>query len=795
MGKKPISYTECIHRVLQAAPAPVTMDELIQVVGEMRPLTAKNIRSTLHNAINQSPLCTSLGDGRYWWMPYLLKDNRFRLHLSTEDLKQGRLVITCEARLGLWPSFYGSRSRRRDPLVHVELADGPALEQPVEFLDSATWGFKPCPELAQWYKARRVRPGDDLILSVINADASPRRYRLEHQPARQRDKTRIKTRNRQLADAAYELIRKGHAEPAYYMAPKLAARGFYHDPCPPDPLEKVLKSDGRFRDAGLLGYARADDPSYVPSPFETMLGHRPTTGDIAGDIMSMVLDEFEPLTDQEVEAIIQRLLTERLLGDEVEDEIERLSMAEEKAVPQLMRFVVSRDREQHRIACQILASLGSEQAIEPLRRGLRDPKVIDDYKLDIVTALMQLDGLDPGENPFEYLRDPAGAMRRSQEEFLTQLQDPLELSNFLGGNIEALPFFQSPDHLRHFVETGGPETFSLLLCLLHAPQDRLVRATIEALETLQLPEAVPYLEERATFDPDRRVRRAAQQTVERLTAQVGRRGEWLAPPDEPLQGCFITTIDGNGGQVLLIARETADGYCKLLNVMFNDHEGIKDCYGGLSPTLEEVEELIGAGFGTMGIELVGIGLQKTREELAGAIQVTREAHRRLPVGFMAWRHWALGEDPDPPEVFPLPEISPSERNVLLSDCDGLLDLEEFDSWFFNVPDLRGLDRQYRRLRDKEPANAAKEKALITKGVRRIIDEARRQRLRDRLRRQAWLLAQVYEDEDLPRMALVAADALADDSPLPLEEHPLLRRIIHHSFLNAVGKLHLPRQGG
>jgi hypothetical protein len=276
---------------------------------------------------------------------------------------------------------------------------------------------------------------------------------------------------------------------------------------------------------------------------------------------------------------------------------------------------------------------------------------------------------------------------------------------------------------------------------------------------------------------------------------VGRRGEWLAPPDEPLQGCFITTIDGNGGQVLLIARETADGHCKLLDVMFNDHEGIKDCYGGLRPTLEEVKELIGAGFGTMGIELVGISLEKAREELSRAIRVTREARRRLPVGFLAWRHWALGEDPDPPEVFPLPGIPPSERNVLLSDCDELLDLEEFKSWFFNVPDLRGLDRQYRRLRDKEPANAAKEKALITKGVRRVIDEARRQRLRDRLRRQAWLLAQVYEDEDLPKMALVAADALADDSPLPLEEHPLLRRMMYHSFLNAIGKLHLPRQGG
>jgi len=202
--------------------------------------------------------------------------------------------------------------------------------------------------------------------------------------------------------------------------------------------------------------------------------------------------------------------------------------------------------------------------------------------------------------------------------------------------------------------------------------------------------------------------------------------------------------------------------------MFNDHEGIKDCYGGLSPTLDEVEELISGGLGAMGIELVEISLEKAREELSRGIRTTQEAHRRLPVGFMAWRHWALGEAPDSPETFPLPDIPPTEREALLAQCDELFDLDEFGSWFFNVPDLHGLDRQYRRLQRRGQVNAAKEEALITQGVRRVVDLARRQRLRDRLRRQAWLLAQIYEDSGIPIMTLVAADALEDDSPFPPE---------------------------
>jgi len=52
--ENPPSYTECVHRALRTAREPMTMDALIQAVGEMRPLTAKNIRSTLYSAINQS---------------------------------------------------------------------------------------------------------------------------------------------------------------------------------------------------------------------------------------------------------------------------------------------------------------------------------------------------------------------------------------------------------------------------------------------------------------------------------------------------------------------------------------------------------------------------------------------------------------------------------------------------------------------------------------------------------------------------------------------------------------------
>ncbi len=788
MSQKPLSYAECVRRVLQAAPAPITMDELIQAVGEMRPLTSKNIRSTMHNAITQSRVCTSLGDGRYWWMPHLLKGNRFRLYPAAEDLKKGQLLLSRDAWLGLWPNFFDDRSQEGASLVRIELAAGPTLERPIEHLGQSNWGFKPCPELSAWYKAQNVRHGDSLILTVIDADASPRRYRFEHEPADQRDQDRLEARNEQLASAAYDLIRKGRAEPLFNLAPKLAARGLYDDACPPDPLEQVLDGDGRFQHAWPGAYVRADDPDYEPSPFAKMLGRSPTLEDLMDLLGVSEPAPARPPTDREIKNIIQRLMNAPLTLEETDDEIERLNMAADRVVPELLPYVAGRDREQHRMACQILAYLDSESAIEPLRAKLRDPKVIDDYKLDIITALGHLEGLEPDENPLEYLRDVEGTMRRSQQEFLAQIQDPVQLGNFIEQDLNDLPLFQSPEGLQQFAIMGGPGTFTLLLCLLHAPQSRVIINAIGALEALQLPKAVPYLEDRAAYDPDRKVRRAARQAAERLIAQVGRKDEEPILPTEPLLGCFVSTIDGSGGQIVLFAREMADQNCKFLDVMFNDHEGIKDCFGGSSPTLDEIEELIADGLDEMGIQLVEISLERAREELERAIQTTRQAQRRLPTQFLAWRHWVLGQDPHPPEVFPLPAIAPDEREDLLSRCQELLELEEFETWFFNVEDLQGMERRYRRFYQQDSPDQAQEETLITQGVRRIVDDARRQLLRDRLRHQAWLLAQIYEEPEIPALALVAADALEDGSPLLPEDHPLLREMVLNSFLNAVEEL-------
>ena len=52
---------------------------------------------------------------------------------------------------------------------------------------------------------------------------------------------------------------------------------------------------------------------------------------------------------------------------------------------------------------------------------------------------------------------------------------------------------------------------------------------------------------------------------------------------------------------------------------------------------------------------------------------------------------------------------------------------------------------------------------------------------------APLLREIYEEDDVWQWAVVAATALADDAPLPFEDHPLLLGMVGYSLENVLGE--------
>jgi len=481
------------------------------------------------------------------------------------------------------------------------------------------------------------------------------------------------------------------------------------------------------------------------------------------------------------------MISGKLKIEEGEWIIEQLQSLAGDAVPLVVEMLASPNEENHLVALVLLRELGDPRAVAPLRRMLRKTDYSDEEKLKVIQALEAL-GSPVDEATFRrVISDPGALMKDSIDQMLTTIEYPGQVEAFLEMMREAPPEMLE-SYIRDMLAPLADRRLLLMLtALLHNEHDPVIVAAVDAIERLKEPETIPLLEERAQYDPSQRVRHAAGNAALRLRTRIGAPNEkrpsypWITPSPLPLAHCLLCTIDGSGGQVLFVAREQPDGDLHLIDLMFNDHEGIKDCFSVFVDD-KELDKMMDT---FENAEFVDISLERARAEVVRAYQVTLDARRRLPPVLMAWRGWLEGEDTRSIEEFPLPTLEPRRQAELLAECVELVELEELDFWFFNPDEVEPFVSRYRKLlqRGQAERNQPRFETLLDKAIKSLIDEKYQNLLADRLRRQAWLMAQLYEDEEVSLWALAAATALEEGV---VAEHPLLRGMMERSFLNAVG---------
>ncbi len=86
------SYTELTHRVVRESREPLPFDEITRRVSAIEPITTKNPKGTIRNAISQSRLIVNTGDARYGWKYRVIKGSVLRLTLSELDC-QGKVTL------------------------------------------------------------------------------------------------------------------------------------------------------------------------------------------------------------------------------------------------------------------------------------------------------------------------------------------------------------------------------------------------------------------------------------------------------------------------------------------------------------------------------------------------------------------------------------------------------------------------------------------------------------------------------------------------------------------------------
>jgi hypothetical protein len=490
------------------------------------------------------------------------------------------------------------------------------------------------------------------------------------------------------------------------------------------------------------------------------------------------------MSDEQIQAIIARFVEGELRADEAEREIARLREVKDRVTPCLLGMITAPDRETYTTAAMLLRHLKDRRAVQPLKDLLYDPRLSDDTKLIIITTLQELGVTIDEQTYFSSLRDPGAAIGRSLLGLLEYLEDESSLAVFVETIGERIPPETQVAFIEDLTELDDQRVCLLLQALLQTDDESVIMAAIGGLDRLQDITAISLLEELADYGPGEKVRREARRVAGRLTMRASvKKGpvRKTRPPELPIHRCLLSTIDGNGTQVVFVTRQRPDGYIKMMNAMFSDHEGIKDCMGADMVDEDSLEEILDT-MELSGISAVDIKLERCRQVLEKAHQVTLKAGRRLPPQYVAWAGFLEGEDKRSVEETEVHEVDLATQPELLEFCDELLELDEFESWFFNPEEWKGHGKAHRSLMQAQDADSdQKWDEAIQQGLEAVMDKEHRRLWRERLRRQAWVLAQLYEEEEVWQWAMAAAAALEDDGGVPWHEHPLLYAMMERTL--------------
>ncbi len=484
------------------------------------------------------------------------------------------------------------------------------------------------------------------------------------------------------------------------------------------------------------------------------------------------------LSEADLHDIFQQLMDETTRQDEARLSIEKLKMYRRQVIPRLVEMLRSPSKKERQMATLTLIELDDQAVIPALSKILHDNSANDAVKFAVISTLIGLGAdLSPDEM-LAQLRDPVQTMRQSMDEMLARMDREAERANFLA-NLQNYPTEIMEGIIADIGASGHSHALYILNPLLHYSDEEIVLTVIAALDNLKNPAAIPALQELVNYDFAPDVISEARRVVGRLTMRASVQEDLTGTETtehelNPLHGVWVSTIDGNGSQLAMVTREQPNNYLQILNVMFNDYQGIKDCFGADLLEEEELDDIFDQAE-TSGISMVKVSLAACQHFLHKARQINLEEGYLIPLEYEAWKSF-LGTSQHKEIVEPAPiGVDIDEQPELFEECARLLELRQFSSWFFDPLiwlDYEAARSALRRARGREKERRRAE--IIRRGLSDIIDYDFRRLLRERLRHQAWVLKRLYEDEKISKWAMAAAVGLDPRLGIPLHEHPLLR---------------------
>jgi len=256
------TYATCVERVLSHSLEPLTIEELVEGVRNHRPIT-KGARSAIDRALESLYQAVPLGDSRFGWLPHLLHDSTIRHTLEAEEMRQSFILLDELEHALFFPRFF-QNLEAEERILHVDLFGEELLDAQLA-ARSGMWALVFENRFAQWLDDAGASPGDDLLITVVDAPAG--RYSVRVQPVEARDESVIHERNADLARLAEELgqeiLCRRSSLYTWQLVARLIGKGFFQRHIPPDDLHFVLEEYSRLHLVEGLGYELqlAESPS------------------------------------------------------------------------------------------------------------------------------------------------------------------------------------------------------------------------------------------------------------------------------------------------------------------------------------------------------------------------------------------------------------------------------------------------------------------------------------------------------------------------------------------------------
>ena len=273
MAAQKISFTKLAHDVVYESGEPLSVVEIIERVNAITPITTKNPKQTIRNAVSQSQMIVSNGDGRYGWKPRLVDGSIVRHTLSEAELVKKVLHWDQDLRDAIWPTFYAKQMYEDRSPAKVGLLNEVVVELPLIHFGNGVWGTEPPPPFWEWLNKQNAQVGDHLLFHVIDNEA--RWFAVTFEARKNRDEQAIQKRNQALFSFMEKMKQRPQGAAEWDVTRDLLATGFYYDDIPPDPFSEMWETPTW---AGRL-YAEDDEPlnrpEDAPDPLLTALFERP----------------------------------------------------------------------------------------------------------------------------------------------------------------------------------------------------------------------------------------------------------------------------------------------------------------------------------------------------------------------------------------------------------------------------------------------------------------------------------------------------------------------------------------